>query len=184
MLADPSARLPARPTSEGSRDVAWRCCMRHLAAGDREGVLARAVAALGGGADRGELEGYLNGLERQQFVGRECDSSVPGETRYTFAHVLVRDVAYGQIPRAARAGKHAAAAAWIESLGWAEDHAEMLAHHYLAALDLARSAGQDTAGLARRAGRTWRLIEIGDGQVSGRPSTTSPVTLVTAALAR
>ena len=106
-----------------------------------------AVAALGGGADRDELEGYLHGLERRQFVRRERRSSVAGETQYAFVHVLVLDVAYGQIPRATRAGKHAAAAGWIESLGRAEDHAEMLAHHYLSALDLARGVGQDTADL-------------------------------------
>ena len=35
---------------------------------------------------------------------------------YSFRHLLVRDVAYGQIPRAARAAKHRAAAAWIEGL--------------------------------------------------------------------
>jgi len=110
-----------------------------------------AVAALGGGAGRGELEEDLHGLERKQFVRRERHSSVAGETQYAFVHVLLRDVAYGQIPRAARAGRHAAAAGWIESLGRAEDHAEMLAHHYLSALDLARGAGQDTVGLAPRA---------------------------------
>ena len=101
-----------------------------------------AVAALGGAAGRGELEEGLHGLERKQFVRRERRSSVAGETQYAFVHVLVRDVAYGQIPRAARAGKHAAAAGWIESLGRAEDHAEMLAHHYLSALDLARAANR------------------------------------------
>ena len=109
-----------------------------------------AVAALGG-PGRDELEQCLHGLERRQFVRRERRSSVAGQTQYAFTHVLVRDVAYGQIPRAARAGKHAAAAGWIESLGRPEDHAEMLAHHYLSALDLARAANQDTADLAPRA---------------------------------
>jgi hypothetical protein len=60
-------------------------------------------------------------------------------------------VAYGQIPRTARVGKHAAAAGWIESLGRPEDHAEMLAHHYLSALKLTRAASGDTAELAHRA---------------------------------
>ena len=110
-----------------------------------------AVAALGGGAGHRELEQFLHGLERKQFVRRERASSVAGETQYAFAHVLVRDVAYGQIPRAARAAKHAAAAGWIESLGRTNDHAEMLAHHYLAALDLARAANQDAEDLALRA---------------------------------
>jgi class 3 adenylate cyclase/tetratricopeptide (TPR) repeat protein len=110
-----------------------------------------AVAAFGGGAGPGELEEHLHGLERKQFVRRDRASSVAGETQYGFAHVLVRDVAYGQISRAARAGKHVDAAGWIESLGRPEDHAEMLAHHYLRAVDLGRAAGQDTAGLAPRA---------------------------------
>ena len=110
-----------------------------------------AVAALGGTADGRELEECLHGLERKQFVRRERRSSVAGETEYAFAHVLVRDVAYGQIPRAARAGKHLHAAGWIESLGRPDDHAEMLAHHYLSALDLAGAANQDAGDLAPRA---------------------------------
>jgi class 3 adenylate cyclase/tetratricopeptide (TPR) repeat protein len=110
-----------------------------------------AVAALDGEVSRDRLEERLHGLERKQFVRRERRWSVAGETQYAFAHALLRDVAYGQIPRAARAGKHLAAAGWIESLGRPEDKAEMLAHHYLSALDLARAANRDTADLAPRA---------------------------------
>jgi class 3 adenylate cyclase/tetratricopeptide (TPR) repeat protein len=112
-----------------------------------------AVAALGGPADRSELDECLHGLERKQFIRRERRSSVASDTEYAFAHVLVRDVAYGQIPRAARIGKHLRAAGWIESLGRPDDHAEMLAHHYLSALDLARAAHQDLGDLAPKARR-------------------------------
>src|SRR4029450_3264980 len=59
---------------------------------------------------------------------------------------MLRDGAYGQIPRAARAGKHVHAAGWIESLARPEDQAEMLAHHYLSALELSHSADQDATG--------------------------------------
>jgi predicted ATPase/class 3 adenylate cyclase len=119
-----------------------------------------AVTALGGMSSRtrgtGELGGaepaeLLHGLERKQFIRRERASSVTGESQYSFAHVLLRDVAYGQISRAARADKHVRAAGWIESLGRPEDHAEMLAHHYVSALNLARAANKDTADLAPRA---------------------------------
>ena len=110
-----------------------------------------AVAALSGAAGRRELDECLHRLERKQFVRRARRSSLAGETQYAFAHVLVRDVAYRQIPRAARAGKHTATAGWIESLGRTDDHAEMLAHHYLSALDLARAANQDAADLVLRA---------------------------------
>jgi hypothetical protein len=110
-----------------------------------------AVTALGGTPGGGELEEHLHDLERKQFVRRERRSSVAGETQYAFVHVLLRDIAYGQIPRAARSGQHARAAGWIESLGRPEDHAEMLAHHYQSALELARAAGRDTADLVPQA---------------------------------
>ncbi len=61
--------------------------------------------------------------------------------------MLLRDVAYGQIPRAERAQKHRETAEWIESLGRPEDHAELLAFHWRSALELARAAGQDTTEL-------------------------------------
>ncbi len=102
---------------------------------------------LGGLVDgrlRAVSEEQLHALERKGFVERARQSSVAHEAEYAFRHVLVRDVAYGQIPRADRAEKHRRAAEWIESLGRPEDHAEMLAHHYLAALEFARAAGQET----------------------------------------
>ncbi|HUF59729.1 MAG TPA: adenylate/guanylate cyclase domain-containing protein [Actinomycetota bacterium] len=111
-----------------------------------------AVAAIGG-QDPTDLERRLHELERGRFVRRARRSSVGAETEYAFLHLLVRDVAYGQIPRGARANKHRAAAAWIDSLGGErlEDRAELLAHHYLSALELARAAGQDTTDMERPA---------------------------------
>ena len=90
----------------------------------------------------------LHRLERKEFVRRQQRSSVAAETEYSFRHLLVRDVAYGQIPRARRAEKHRLTAEWIESHGRPEDHAEMLAHHYLTALELARASGAETDSLA------------------------------------
>jgi tetratricopeptide (TPR) repeat protein len=58
----------------------------------------------------------------------------------------VRDVAYAQIPRAARASKHEAAARWMEGIAGERvgDYAELLAHHYREALALSRAAGVET----------------------------------------
>ena len=89
-------------------------------------------------------EGHLLALQRKEFVRRQRHSSVAGETEFAFAHALVRDVAYGQIPRTPRLTKHRAAASWLESLGRPDDHAEMRAHHYLSALEPARAAGLET----------------------------------------
>jgi class 3 adenylate cyclase/tetratricopeptide (TPR) repeat protein len=85
----------------------------------------------------------LHALERKGFIRRERRSAVAGETEYAFRHVLVREVAYGQIPRAARAEKHLAAVEWIESLGRSDDHAELIAHHYTGALELLEASGSE-----------------------------------------
>jgi predicted ATPase/class 3 adenylate cyclase len=104
-----------------------------------------------GNVERAEGEQRLHALERKEFLRLVRHASVEGETEYEFRHVLVRDVAYGQIPRAERAEKHRVTAEWIESLGRAEDHAEMLTHHYVTALELNRAAGIDDPALAERA---------------------------------
>jgi DNA-binding SARP family transcriptional activator/tetratricopeptide (TPR) repeat protein len=97
------------------------------------------------------VDELLHALERKEFLRRHRRSSVEGQSEYAFHHVLVRDVAYSQIPRSERAGKHRQAAEWIEALGRREDHAEMLAHHYVRALDLARAAHEPSALLEERA---------------------------------
>jgi class 3 adenylate cyclase/tetratricopeptide (TPR) repeat protein len=112
----------------------------------------------------GELEQRLHALERKEFVQRARRPSVAGETEFAFQHLLVRDVAYGQIPRAERVEKHRLAAEWIESLGRPEDHAEMVAHHYLSALELARAAGHDVGALSGPA--QVALSEAGDRAAS------------------
>ncbi len=97
------------------------------------------------------LEDQLHALHRKDFVRRERRSSVEGDTEYSFLHVLIRDVAYAQIPRAVRAQRHLEVAEWIEALGRTEDTAEMLAHHYLAALEYDRAAVTDEPAVLERA---------------------------------
>jgi class 3 adenylate cyclase/tetratricopeptide (TPR) repeat protein len=128
--------------------------------GDAEKALLQHAAVLGkvfwtdalvslANLERRELEDRLHALERKEFISRERRSAVAGEAQYSFRHVLVRDVAYGQMPRVARADGHRQAAEWIESLppDRSEDRSEMLAHHYLAALEYARSSGHDAEEL-------------------------------------
>ncbi|MGH3132593.1 MAG: AAA family ATPase [Gaiellaceae bacterium] len=100
-----------------------------------------------GGLEPWQLTETLRALERKEFVRREHRSAVAGATQHTFVHALVRDAAYGQLPRQSRAERHLAAAVWIESLpeDRAEDRAETLAHHYLTAIELLRAAGGSTA---------------------------------------
>ena len=109
-----------------------------------------ALAAMSG-INRYEAETRLHALERREMLRRERRSSVAADTEYAFRHVLMRDVAYGQIPRIQRADKHRRAAAWIESLSVDRgDAPDMLAHHYARALEYARDTGQPTEELELR----------------------------------
>ena len=106
--------------------------------------------------DERDATPLLHALERKGFLTRQRRSSVESEGEWAFAHMLLRDVAYGQIPRSERAHKHRETAEWIDSLGRPDDHAELLAFHWRSALELARSAGQDTAELATPARIAFR----------------------------
>ena len=101
-----------------------------------------AVAAL----DHGEREAVdvtLRELVGRRLVRRIRDSSMAGEGEFAFAHSLARDVAYGALPRRVRAKRHAKVAAWLERKvgGDVREESELLVHHRLAALELARAVG-------------------------------------------
>src|SRR6266545_2834988 len=114
-----------------------------------------AVAAIAGLREP-EVEEQLQRLAAGEVVRRKRTSTVKRQSEHTFLHVLVRDVAYEQIPRTQRAQKHAAAAGWIEDLAGERviDHAELIAHHYGAALEY---VGTDDAELSTKARRFLTL---------------------------
>jgi predicted ATPase/class 3 adenylate cyclase len=103
---------------------------------------AGAVASISG-LDEAVVQDGLHELVTKELVRPARRSSVEGQDEFSFWHLVVRDVAYQQIPRGARAKKHRAAAQWIERIAEnrVADHAEILAHHYELALELARAAG-------------------------------------------
>ena len=104
---------------------------------------AGAISQMGGREIETVTE-TLRELSRKELVRPARRSSMEGEGEYAFWHVLARDVAYGQLPRASRAMRHVAAARWIESKSpeRIEDLAEVLAYHYSTALELSRATGQ------------------------------------------
>ena len=119
---------------------------------------AGAVAFVAG-VDGADVEEALRELVRKELVRPVRESSVEGEHEYSFWHVLVRDVAYRQIPRPTRAASHRAVAEWIEEVGRDRltDHAELLAHHYVSALELYRAAGTEAAELEEQTRRALVL---------------------------
>jgi class 3 adenylate cyclase len=124
---------------------------------------AGALAAMAG-IEAPDVELALHELSRRELVRPARRSTMEKEREYAFWHVLVRDVAYEQIPRAARIRKHRAAAAWLEHKAGdrAEDLADVLAHHYLEALDLARATSDSSAEAELRPAARSMLELAGD----------------------
>lgn len=126
---------------------------------------AGTVAALGD-RDAAETKAGLRALEAQEFIRQVRTSSVDDELEYSFSHVLVRDVAYGQIPRPVRVAKHRGAAEWLAGTSARlEDKVEMIAVHYRRALRAAADAGEPidalrepaTQALLAASDRAWHL---------------------------
>jgi class 3 adenylate cyclase/tetratricopeptide (TPR) repeat protein len=120
------------------------------------------------GRNEEELEQALHELARKELVRPARSSSMEAEAEYSFWHLLVRDVAYSQIPRAQRARRHRAAAMWLERKAGdrLEDLAEVLAHHYLQALDLAEASG-DTAQAGELARPARRFLTLAGDRALG-----------------
>ena len=164
-----AARLDALPAEE-------KAALQDLSVLGRVGWVG-ALAAVSG-RTRAEVEACLERLAAKEFLYRAGRASMAGEREYGFRHVLVCEVAYGQIPRLERAGKHRRAAAWLESLS--AERSELLAHHYGRALELASAAGQATGDLTERA--RLALRDAGD-RVSGLGAHVTAARYYTRALA-
>jgi class 3 adenylate cyclase/tetratricopeptide (TPR) repeat protein len=98
-----------------------------------------------GKRDAREVELALHELARMELVRPARQSSIEGEAEFGFWHLLVRDVAYGQIARPERAAKHLRAASWLEhkAADRPEDMADVLAYHTGEALLLAEATRDD-----------------------------------------
>jgi tetratricopeptide (TPR) repeat protein len=105
-----------------------------------------------------------------------------GAREYSFWHLLVRDVAYGQIPRRDRAQKHVAVARWLEQTVGERvaDQAELLAHHYTEALRLSRASGE--GDVTELTASTRRVLQLA-GERAGRLDVPRAVSYYESALA-
>jgi class 3 adenylate cyclase/tetratricopeptide (TPR) repeat protein len=112
-----------------------------------------AVAAV---HDTGDLDDALATLEEKDLLRRDLPSRIADEAQFTFRHVLIRDVAYGIVPRAERRRGHAAVATYLEHAvaAVAETVPAMLAHHWREAGEPARAIPYLTAA-AEAARRSW-----------------------------
>jgi predicted ATPase/class 3 adenylate cyclase len=106
---------------------------------------AGAVAHLGGenGAQADDPRPGLGELERRDFVAQRAVSTVAGEDEYVFKHILMRDVAYGQVPKGRRAQLHLRFSDWVTVVrGKGEEFVEIVAWHLEQACGLSREVAR------------------------------------------
>jgi len=124
-----------------SLDPLERRLVQHAAVVGRtfwEGSLAAIV-----GENDDELWQALSALQDKDIVIPGTGGRLAGEREYAFKHVLIRDVAYGMLPKSVRCKKHFEVGHFIE--GRAGDRTDevvaLLAEHYGRAAALGEEAG-------------------------------------------
>ena len=108
------------------------------------GVFWRGALRASAGQAAADVKESLAELVDRQLVRRVKEPSLEGEEEYAFCHGMVRDVAYSELPRGARAARHAAFAGWLEAKVGDRargDLSDVLADHYAAAAELAQAVG-------------------------------------------
>jgi predicted ATPase/class 3 adenylate cyclase len=114
----------------------------------------------------------LQTLARQDFIRPNPTSSIVGEHEYAFKHILIRDVAYNQVPKGRRVVLHVRFSDWVTIMPSATDEfVEIVAWHLEQACRLSREVARSPieppflaaagalANAARRAERREGLRE-------------------------
>jgi len=119
LLALISARLDALPAQE-------RQLVQHAAVLGKH-FWVSALEALG---IDGDVE-LLEDLEQRDLLRVQMHSRFGGDREYAFRHDLIREVAYGMLPRTERRRLHRGVVDWIERVAGdrADEHLDLLAHH-------------------------------------------------------
>jgi class 3 adenylate cyclase len=114
------------------------------------------TGALSGAAGRAECRAVLDRLEARDLVRRQPHSQIEGDDEFAFKHILIREVAYATLPKAARRIRHAAAGRFLEDAAGERvaESAALLAHHWREAGDTGRAAHYLLVA-AERAAQAW-----------------------------
>ena len=105
--------------------------------------------------DSSGLSELLGALERRDLIRRQTVSAIEGDQQFMFKHVLIRDVAYDLLPRAARRERHAHVARFLEeATSETGEAAAALARHWRDAGEPGRAIEYLVAA-AEEAERGW-----------------------------
>jgi class 3 adenylate cyclase/tetratricopeptide (TPR) repeat protein len=121
-----------------------------------EGALAGLARAEGRDLDRA-----LISLQEKDILGPAVEGPLAGERELAFKHVLIRDVAYGMLPKAVRSRKHFEVGAFIEDRAGdrSDEMVALLAEHYGRAAALGRESGVAPQELDAMRGRALQFLE-------------------------
>jgi class 3 adenylate cyclase/tetratricopeptide (TPR) repeat protein len=113
------------------------------------------------GSDSRELELALRSLQEKDILAPGAESQLAGERELAFKHVLIRDVAYGMLPKAVRARRHFEVGAFIEERAGdrTDEVVPLLAEHYGRAAALGREGGVAPDELDRMQRRGMLFLE-------------------------
>jgi class 3 adenylate cyclase/tetratricopeptide (TPR) repeat protein len=136
---------------------------------------AGALAELGASDGQQAVDPHtgLRELERRDFVAHQAESTVADDDEYAFKHILMRDVAYGQVPKGRRAELHVRFAEWVTGLpSSADEFVEIVAWHLEQACRLSSEVARSpieppireaAAALASAATRAERRESLREG---------------------
>jgi class 3 adenylate cyclase len=113
----------------------------------------RSIPAVDATLDEPAVEAAVDDLLDRDLVRRAPPNAV------TFRHILIREVAYGTLPRAERARIHAAAGRWLEAQanasGRGDELAELVAFHFREAVTVSSLLAEPVSEDLKAAAVTW-----------------------------
>jgi class 3 adenylate cyclase len=125
---------------------------------------AAAIPALDAGLTANDVEAAIEGLVARDLVRPAARRAL------TFRHILIREVAYGTLPRAERARLHAAAGRWLvhlaTSTGREDELAELVAFHLREAASIDSLLGERPSDALATDAVTW-LRRAGEVAAAG-----------------
>ncbi|MGH2956291.1 MAG: AAA family ATPase, partial [Solirubrobacterales bacterium] len=131
-----------------------------------------------------DLGRALVALQEKDLLAPSAGSRLAGEREYAFKHVLIRDVAYGMLPKSVRWHKHVEVGEFIrERAGERGDgFVGLIAEHYARAAALGSEAGLDAEELGELQGKALELLEAAGDAAAALYSNAEAFDRYTAAL--
>ena len=128
------------------------------------------LGSLTGVASAPDLERILHGLqEKDLLITGDVRARLAGEAEYAFKHVLIRDVAYAQLPKAVRCSRHREVAEFIEDRAGdrREEVTNLLAEHRERAAVLGAEVGLPAAELEPIRAQAVEALETAGDTAAG-----------------